>query len=251
MNKYKSVIFDLDGTIYHGDNVAHYAVEIVELLYSNYIDVFFFTNNSFKSANEIFEKLSRLGIRTVPDKICCSTSFAPFFLKKNGFNDLFVIGSKSLQNELLNEGLNIVDHDKCKAVLVGMDFDFSYVKITNGMRAILSGNIFIACNIDKNYDVGSSFNPGCGAMVGALVGSTGRVPDIIIGKPSTYMIEYILSKSGFSTKDVFIVGDSIETDIAIANKMNIDSALLTNNLQKGFSYKTISELNELIPILGL
>ena len=43
--------------------------------------------------------------------------------------------------------------------------------------------------------------------------STGRTPDLIIGKPNTIMGEEIMQMTGFTPEEIVMVGDRLYTDI--------------------------------------
>ena len=48
-----------------------------------------------------------------------------------------------------------------------------------------------------------------------VTSSTGRKPDLIIGKPFTPIIESIFEKTGFAPDQIAMVGDRLYTDIAL------------------------------------
>ena len=52
----------------------------------------------------------------------------------------------------------------------------------------------------------------------------------MIGKPETYLLELALESMGLAKSDVMMVGDGLDTDIAMANRMGVFSVLvLTGN----------------------
>ncbi|GAY60960.1 hypothetical protein CUMW_206120 [Citrus unshiu] len=53
---------------------------------------------------------------------------------------------------------------------------------------------------------------GGGSMVGAFVGSTQREP-LVVGKPSTFMMDYLANKFGIQKSQICMVGDRLDTDI--------------------------------------
>ncbi|MBD3843116.1 MAG: TIGR01457 family HAD-type hydrolase, partial [Campylobacterales bacterium] len=69
----KTVIFDLDGTIYFGENIANEALKCINTLIENDFSVLFLTNNSTKTRAEINSKLNNLGIMTDKSKIYSSS----------------------------------------------------------------------------------------------------------------------------------------------------------------------------------
>ena len=52
-------------------------------------------------------------------------------------------------------------------------------------------------------------------MMALVSASTGRKPDVIVGKPFPPMVEAITAKTGFEAQEMAIVGDRLYTDIAM------------------------------------
>ena len=58
-------VFDMDGTLYLGNNVIEGAHELIALLEEKGIKYFYFTNNSSRSPMEYVSRLNRLGFAGV------------------------------------------------------------------------------------------------------------------------------------------------------------------------------------------
>jgi len=228
----KGVIFDLDGTLYYGNELAHDAKFVLETLQKNKIEVFFITNNSTKSRDEIAKKLNALGVDVSIDRVYCSASTSVQFLLKRNLKKIFVVGSKSLENEVLMHGMEISHPKDSECILVGMDFDFNYEKIADSLTSLENGALFVACNTDSNYLIENNIlRPGCGAMVGAIIGASMRNPDIIIGKPEINMVVQLMEDWNFNSVDLYMVGDTYESDVIMARKSGIAYAQIINQVE--------------------
>ncbi len=226
----KGVIFDLDGTLYYGNKLAHDAQDVLEILRKNQIDIFYITNNSTKSREEMAQKLISLGIPASSDKVYCSASASVQFLLDRSLKKIYVIGSKNLENEIISVGLELSSPSECECILIGMDFDITYDKIYDALTALENGALFVACNTDSNYLIENNIlKPGCGAMVGAIVGASKRQPDIIIGKPEINMIAQLMNDWNLNTDELYIIGDTYESDVAMARKCGIAYSQIINN----------------------
>ncbi|CAL9007808.1 unnamed protein product [Prunus brigantina] len=53
---------------------------------------------------------------------------------------------------------------------------------------------------------------GGGSMVGAIRGSAQREP-LVVGKPSTFMMDYLANEFGILKSQICMVGDRLDTDI--------------------------------------
>jgi phosphoglycolate phosphatase len=94
----------------------------------------------------------------------------------------------------------LMEHDKdVGAVMVGFDRYFNYYKIQYGTLCIREnpGCLFIATNRDAVTHLTDAQEwAGGGSMVGAVSGSTQREP-LVVGKPSTFMMDYLANKYSF------------------------------------------------------
>lgn len=228
MNK-KAVIFDLDGTIYQGNSLTRNVLKTLKELKQMEIEIIFLTNNSSKTREEIKDKLDSLGVKTTLDRIYTSSYATAAFLKYNNLDNLFLIGTKSFKKELLKFGLNVVDEKKADNIVIGLDISFNYETISKAFKVALKGGKIIASNCDKNFPVENGMlKPACNAIVSALLACHEKLKvDYMIGKPNVYMLESICRDWKFTKEQIYVVGDSLDSDIAMANNFSSKS-MLTN-----------------------
>jgi HAD superfamily hydrolase (TIGR01450 family) len=249
INGIKLFAFDLDGTLYTAEKAMYGAIDVVKYL-QTCSRVVYFTNNSSKTVNEIHKKLNKLGFLTNFKNIYTSSSAAADYLRAVRINNVFVIGSKGLKEELLKADINISQNEKAKNLLVGLDFDFNYDKIAIALNILRNGGKFVACNEDRSFPVENDrLLPGCGAMVGAISAVSGRKPDFIIGKPNTYILEQIARDYGVNRKQVIVVGDSFESDIRMALNFGCRSILIGNKKINNSKVKVIKKIGQLKQII--
>lgn len=227
--KTKLFAFDLDGTLYLGEDILPGATELVDYLVDKY-QVVFFTNNSSKQLGDIYSKLNRIGIKCNPEQVYSSGHLTALYLKETGIDNLYVIGSKGLSSEIKKMGLRIIDDDSAENIVVGLDLDFNYKKIETALAILLKGGKFIACNEDMNFPIGKHrFMPGCGSMVAAVSSASARRPDFVVGKPNTYILAKILQDFKVKRSEVIVVGDSYESDIEMALNYNCKGVLVNSS----------------------
>ncbi len=232
------VIFDLDGTVYCGNQLVDNILDYIQFLKQKNVEIYFMTNNSSKSRKQIFDKLLNLGIETELGRVYCCSYIAGEFLKKNSCYYPYVIGSNDLKLELYNsEGINVVDDYKnADSVFVGLDIEFNYLKLSEAIYIILENNgKLIGCNEDRVYPGNNNtLLPGCGPILHSIEFSVNKKSDHILGKPNPYFLNYILNDWRLSVNDVMIIGDSYESDILLADSVGASSILLSseNNFEK-------------------
>jgi len=246
-NNIKLFAFDLDGTLYFGEEVASGANELIHYLREKY-RIAFFTNNSSQTSRAIYKKLNRLRIECSIDEVYTCTTTTASYLKESGIDNIYVIGSEDFRSELRSNGLRIVDNSSAENLVVGLDLDFNYNKIATALSVILNGGKFIACNEDSSFPIGkNSEMPGCGAMVGAIASSANKRPDYIVGKPNTYILSKIAKTYSVKHYEIVVVGDSCKSDIQMA--LNYNSKGILINSKSSNSKKNILVIENLDKLL--
>ena len=248
--KIKLFAFDLDGTLYVGENAVSGAVELIQYLREKY-QIVFFTNNSAKTSRQVHEKLNKLRIECKLNEVYTASSAAADYLKESGIDNVYVVGSKGFCEELRSRGIKLVDDESAENLVVGLDFDFSYNKIAAALAILLKGGKFIACNEDRSFPAGENrFFPGCGAMVGAIAAAADKNPDFVIGKPNTYILAKISRDFQVKHDQIMVVGDSFESDIKMALNYKSGAILINDNYAAHKNVIGFKDMNELISSMG-
>jgi len=220
--RFKGIIFDMDGVLYRGSTPIKGAPQALSSLRKMGIRLFFLTNNSTKTREDNARKLEGMGISAKAEEIYCSAHETAVYLKeKYGKGTAFVIGGNGLGEELRRAGIKISGKKDADFVVVGLDFGFTYKKLSDAMKAIENAALFIATNADPTFPVEDGLLPGSGAIVGALSACTGRKPDVVIGKPNAYMLARIIKESGMKRSELALVGDRLDIDVVAANRAGI------------------------------
>ena len=64
---------------------------------------------------------------------------------------------------------------------------------------------------------------------GAIVSSTNKRPDFVVGKPNTYILSKIAKAFEVKNYEILVVGDSYESDIQMAINYNSKGILINSN----------------------
>jgi 4-nitrophenyl phosphatase/NagD protein len=215
LKKIECFIFDMDGTIYLGGRLLPGAAVLLRFLRDWSIPHYFLTNNSSRSKIDYVEKLQSLGLPVTEDQIFTSGEATAIYLQreKPGAR-LYVVGTASLEDEFAGFGFDLVQETPDYAVL-GFDTTLTYEKIWKLCDFLRDGVPYIATHPDINCPTETGFMPDIGAMMEMVASSTGRRPDLIVGKPYQPIIDAILEKTGFAADRIAMVGDRLYTDIAL------------------------------------
>lgn len=229
-------VFDLDGVLYLGDTAIPHAAEAVTRLRSRGRQVYFLTNNSGRTRADYCEKLRRVNGLDVPESAIFTSAYATaLYLKARGAagKTVFVIGEPGLAAELRESGglVPVVDPDGADFgaidyVVVGIDRQFTYNKLRFAHAAITRGHAqFLATNRDATFPMEEGEIPGGGSLVAALATAAGREP-VTVGKPEPHAYEAILEAAQVAAPRSVMVGDRLDTDIAVGRRAGARTVLV-------------------------
>ncbi len=228
-NRFDCFIFDLDGVVYRGNRPLPYATETLNLLLESGREVYFLTNNSGYTREQYAQKLTQMGVPASPEQFITSAWATCLYLQEQLPDArVFVVGEPGLKEELTNFGFELVaDPEQYlpDAVVVGIDREFSYQRLAQAQYAILNGAHFIATNTDATYPAEDRLMPGAGTIVCAIATATSKTP-IVLGKPNPAILQTFLSHHPLPLERTLLIGDRLDTDIALANLLHIPSALV-------------------------
>ena len=208
-----NVLCDIDGVVYRGDRLLPGSDTALRRLIEAGIGLWFVTNNSTRSPAYISEKIGRVtGLEISPDAIVTSSQSAVRMLGEER-GPVMVLGSEGIHSALSDAGIGETsDPTEARALLVGLDWDLSYDRLTRAADAVRLGARFIATNTDPTFPIADGLLPGGGACVAAVQATTGVVPEIA-GKPHPPM-RSLLREKGIG--EAWVIGDRADTDVALA-----------------------------------
>ena len=148
--------------------------------------------------------------------------------------DIYIFGSQNLIDEFTNLEIKVNQTETAKNLLIGYDPNLTYEKLTNALQVALNANYIMACNKERVFPGNNSkLMPGCGAMTAPIEWCTNRTCDFVIGKPNTLMIEILQEMAEIPVEQFLVVGDTYESDIAMANSAGAKSILISNKEFEG------------------
>ncbi|AVQ34465.1 TIGR01457 family HAD-type hydrolase [Staphylococcus muscae] len=233
MKTYKAYLIDLDGTLYRGSQVIEGAVEFINGLNKYEIPHLYVTNNSTKSPEDVVEKLASIGIEARPSEVVTSAMATADYISSEKPNaSVYMIGDTGLRSALMSAGLNLKDDIEVDFVVVGLDENINYEKLTKATLAVQRGATFISTNKDPSIPKEQGFLPGNGSLTSVVTVSSKTEP-IFIGKPETPIMQKALDLLQLEKSEVAMIGDLYDTDIMSGINIGID----TVHVQTGVTSK--------------
>ncbi|GEP40022.1 acid sugar phosphatase [Nocardioides psychrotolerans] len=228
---YDAYLFDLDGTIYLGDELLPGAFDLVTGLRDQGCETLFLSNNPTRDPQMYAEKLTRLGLPTPTSHIVNPVVTLTAWLRQEAPDaTVFVIGEDPLVRALQEAGVR-TSNDPALIDIVVASFDrtFDYAKLQIAFDALWQHGRarLVTTNPDAYCPMpGGRGEPDAAAVIAAIEASTGVRCEVNVGKPSPLMLTTALSVVGIPATDCLMVGDRLYTDIAMAVDAGIDSALV-------------------------
>jgi HAD superfamily hydrolase (TIGR01450 family) len=217
------VFFDLDNTLLLNDAPTNEAVECVEFIQKQNIQIKVVTNNNNYTPQQISSKLCSVGIRIHEDQICSPLKQIKQFLHENvkqkQYVNIYVWGSKNAIQYFRDHDFNIVeDMNAADIFIVLYNANFHYRDLSLLVTRIQKHNVpYIVGNIDLTYPDKGVVLPDTGSIYHLINSITKISPILMCGKPFLNGIDTTIDPA----KKYMLVGDSLLTDGKLAEKLNI------------------------------
>ena len=235
----KGFICDMDGVIYHGNQILPGVKEFVEWLQNNDKSFLFLTNSSEKSPLELRLKLQRMGLDVSEEHFYTSALSTAHFLKKQKPNcTAYVIGEPGLMNALYEHGI-IMNDVNPDYVIVGETKNYNYESILRAVKLVFGGAKLIGTNPDMTGPSEQGIVPACRALVSPIELTTGKQA-YYLGKPNPLMMRSAIRILGVAPEDAVIVGDRMDTDIIAGVESSIETVLVLSGVTTPESLQTFA-----------
>ena len=224
--KVKCFLLDMDGTFNLGDQIIDGSLRFIETLNELGIDYLFLTNNSSKHRGQYAEKITRLGLPIPAEKVFTSGEATALYLQRERSGaPVYVVGTPALEEEFLQHGFQLEQKDPV-CIVLGFDTTLTYEKLWKLCDFVRAGLPYIATHPDFNCPTETGFMPDIGAMIAFVQASTGREPDLVVGKPNRMIVDAVAQKLGLKIEEMAMVGDRLYTDIALGQTSGITTCLV-------------------------
>jgi HAD superfamily hydrolase (TIGR01450 family) len=228
---YEGYVFDLDGTIYLGDELLPGAKRLILKLRELGKRVIFLSNNPTKDPKMYAEKLGELGLKTPASEIVNTVvTMTEWLLRNQPDATVFPISEEPLKNSLGEAGIRMSeDPEEIDIVIASYDRGFDYRKLQIAFDAIwfYKRAMLVTTNPDRYCPLpGGRGEPDAAAIVAAIEACTGTKCQVNVGKPDPIMLETIIDLIGPDAKECLMSGDRLYTEIRMAKRAGMPSAVV-------------------------
>lgn len=228
---YEAYVFDLDGTLYLGDELLPGAQRLIEALGDLGRAVRYVSNNPTKDPDEYLEKLTRLGLPVSHEQIVNTVvTTTRWLLDHHPDAVVYPVAEAPLIRAFQKAGIRMSeDPAEIDIVVASYDRTFTYQKLQKAFDAIWFHKRarLIATNPDRYCPFpGGRGEPDCAAIVAAIEACTGATCEANLGKPYPQMLEATLSGLGVPAEKCAVVGDRLSTDVRMALDAGMGAVLV-------------------------
>ncbi len=225
----QNFICDMDGVIYHGNELIPHVNEFIDWLEREEKQYLFLTNGSGRSPKELAQKLARMGLRVGQEHFYTSAqATASFLAGQCPGGSVYVIGEPGLTYALYEAGFSMNDVNPDYVVFGSSKF-LNYEQIEKASRLIMNGAKLIGTNSDLTDPSEQGIVPACRALISPIELTTGRKA-YFVGKPNPLMMRHALKRLGCHRADAVIIGDRMDTDIIAGIETEMDTVLVLSGV---------------------
>jgi len=231
-SKKRCFVLDLDGTVYLGDVPIQGTIDFI-LRNIGKKEIFFLTNNTSKSLAEYTKKLARLGIDVALERILSPLLPLVDYLQAQGISHLYPVGNASFRAFLEERlpGVVFTSDADCQAVVLAYDTELTYEKLATSCLLLQRPEVrFLSTHPDLVCPSAKGPLPDTGSFVKLYEAATGRLPEVVFGKPNTIVLAPLLKR--FAKGEMVMVGDRLTTDKVLAENAGIDFILVLSGEAK-------------------
>ena len=215
LKKVKYILLDMDGTVYLGGRLIGEMDKTLDALRAAGKKLIYLTNNSSKSVENYYDKLKKMNLLKADDEVKTSGTAAIGFLKtERKGKTVRLLGTEGLKKEFVDSGINVIENGVADISVLAYDTELSYVKLCKFTDNLMENSEYIATHPDINCPSENKPLPDVGSFIELIKTSTGRVPDVIIGKPYKTFGDWLMREYNAAPEEFMMVGDRLYTDIA-------------------------------------
>ncbi len=224
-------ICDMDGVIYHGNQILPGVTEFVNWMIENEKRFVFLTNSAERTPHELSMKLERMGLSVPADNFYTSAlATAAFLDSQRPGCTAYVIGEAALSKALYDRGIYMNDVNP-DYVVVGETRSYSFEKLEKAINLVRKGAKLIGSNPDTTGPVENGIIPATGALISPIEIATGKKA-YFVGKPNPLMLRQGLKKIDCHSSEIVFIGDRMDTDIIAGIESNVDTVLVLSGVTR-------------------
>lgn len=248
----RGVVLDIDGTLVRGRQPLIGAVKALKVLCQAGYRLVFCTQENQLSDREITDRLIAVGLPVAEEEVVSAGTVSVEFLSKSHRESpIYVMGSKSLRDRLVQSGMTVLSDEEgenATVVLVGTDPDVNLIRLSAAAEAVRRGAVFYVTNLDRGYPLEDRIIPSAGSLALAVAYTAERRP-LVLGKPSQTMAAAVLHRLALPPTSIVVIGDQPAQDVRLGRALGASTILVLSGVTTPDVAKRISSRNQADAVL--
>ncbi|MUW13760.1 HAD-IIA family hydrolase [Halorubrum sp. CBA1125] len=230
--EFSGAVLDVDGTVVRGNDPIPGAPAGYRRLRDAGVETLFVSNNPTKAPPAYVDRLGAAGYDVDAEQVFTAGTVTVRYLHEHhAADDLFCIAEPGLLDQIAAAGLATTDDvDAADALVASLDRSFDYDDLCDALWTLDRGVPFVGTDPDVVIPASDRDLPGSGAVINAIAGVVGRDPDAVLGKPSDLAIEMVRERLPYPPETCLVVGDRLDTDIALGERAGMTTALVRSGV---------------------
>jgi HAD superfamily hydrolase (TIGR01458 family) len=220
----RSVLLDIDGTLFTGQDPISGAAATIRFLQDHTIPYRFISNGTRKARRSVCQKLRRLHVPVTEEQVITPAIAAVRYLKEQGQETCTLLATDELCEDFISGGISLTDN--APFIVIGDAADrFTYHSLNRAFRQIMDGSLLITLEKDRYWKDSDGFSLGAGAFVTGLEYATG-VSSHLLGKPSPDFFRMALQSMNAEPETTIMIGDDLISDVLGAITAGLSGVLV-------------------------
>lgn len=216
-------LFDLDGTLYVGEEAVPGAVETLRELVRRDVPRRFITNTTRRSRRELAQWLAGKGFPITEEELFTAPVSAAGWLAGQGIRRIALYVPETAREDFT--AFEQVEHG-AEAVIVGdLGRGWDFATLDRAFRQLMEGARLVALHKNRYWLTPDGLSLDAGPFVAALEYATGKDAEVV-GKPSAAFFREAVAALGQPPERVAVVGDDLESDVAGAQGAGLQGFLV-------------------------
>jgi phospholysine phosphohistidine inorganic pyrophosphate phosphatase len=225
----RGLLFDLDGVLYHADQLIPGALEAVQWVQEHRIPHLFVTNTTSRSRTVLVDQLTSFRFVICESEILTPAAAAAEWLREQQAQEIALFIRPSTRREFADlPCLPEQAENRASYVVVGdLGEHWDYRTLNRAFR-LLHHNPqaqLIALGMTRYWRAQDGISLDVGPFIAALEYAIGRKA-LVFGKPAAQFFRTAAEQLGLAPAQVLMIGDDLETDIAGAQAACLQGALV-------------------------
>jgi HAD superfamily hydrolase (TIGR01450 family) len=235
----RAVLLDVDGCLLLSDRpggVGGYllpgAAALVERLRETGRRYLLFTNASSRTPGDYAATWRDLGLPVSEAQVVTPAVVAAGYLADRGL-PVLAFGGSGVEEPLRTCGVELLelqDHPRAGAVLVGSDREFGQQKLEAACRAVAGGAELLVTSDSRWFAGRDSPQVGIAGAIAAGISYVTGVEARVMGKPSPLAMDEVFKRLAVPAADLLVVGDDPALEVAMGKLAGCATALVLTGM---------------------